>query len=124
MHARRRRHALDDDLVDAERRVLDRRGRAASATVSMRTPRRRDVELHAPAEEEAGIVVAEHEVGVGDRRLGAAEAVAGGPGIGAGRVRADLQQADLVDGRDRAAAGADLDHVDHRRLDRQARAAA
>ena len=35
-------------------------------------------------------------------------------------MRADLQQADLVDRGDRAAAGADLDHVDHRRLDRQA----
>jgi hypothetical protein len=31
-----------------------------------------------------------------------------------------LSRPDLVDGRDRAAAGADLDHVDHRRLDRQA----
>ena len=56
-------------------------------------------------------------VTVGSR---AAAAVAGRAGIGAGGVRADLQQPDLVDRGDRAAAGADLDHVDDRRLDRQA----
>ena len=35
-------------------------------------------------------------------------------------MRPDSEQPDLVDRGDRAAAGADLDHVDHRRLDRQA----
>ena len=79
-----------------------------------------EVERHAAAEEEAGIVVAEHEIGVGHRRLRAAHAVAGRTGVGARRMRADLEQADLVDRRDRAAAGADLDHVDDGRLDRQA----
>ena len=92
-------------------RLGDRRHRAL---------RRVEIERHAAAEEEARIVVAEHEIGVGHGRLRAAHAVAGRARIGARRMRPDLQQADLVDRRDRAAAGADLDHVDDRRLDRQA----
>ena len=35
-------------------------------------------------------------------------------------MRADAQQADLVNRRDRTATGANFDHVDDRRLDRQA----
>ncbi len=97
--AERRRHALGD-----------------------RPPRAVEVERHPAAEEVAGIEVAEHEVGVGDGRLGAAAAVADRAGIGAGRVGPDAQQAERVDARDRAAAGADLDHLDHADLDRQARA--
>ena len=78
------------------------------------------VQRHAAAEEEAGVVVAEQEVGVGHGRLGASAPVAGRAGRGAGGMRADAEQAHLVDPGDGAAAGADLDHVDHRRLDRQA----
>ena len=40
------------------------------------------------AEEVVRVEVAEHQRGVGDRRLGAAAAVAGGTGIGAGALRA------------------------------------
>ena len=112
-------HAFDHDLVDAPGRFLDREAERRS--------NRRDglagrlqIKRHAPAQEETGIVIAEHEIGVGHGRLGAAHAVAGRTGIGAGRMRADLEQPDLVDRRDRAAAGTDLDHVDDGRLDRQA----
>ncbi len=78
------------------------------------------IQRHAAAEEEAGIVVAQQQVGVGHRGLGAAARVARRPRIGARRMRTDAQQSHLVDRGDRAAAGADLDHVDDRRLDRQA----
>ena len=44
-----------------------------------------------------------------------------GPGSAPAECGPDAQQPDLVDRGDRAAAGADLDHVDDRRLDRQAR---
>src|SRR5215475_6922979 len=68
------------------------------------------VEAHAAAEEELGVEIAEQQVGVGDGGLAAPEVVAGGPGIGARAVGADLQQAHAVHARNRAAAGSDLDH--------------
>ena len=112
-------HALGDDAVDAPRRLNWREAEAA-ADRGERALGGGAIERHAAAEEEGGIVVAEQQVSVGNGGLGAAAAVAGGAGIGAGGMRADAQQADLVDGGDGAAAGADLDHVDDRRLDRQA----
>ena len=59
-------------------------------------------------------------MGVGRGGLGAALAVAGRAGIGAGALRADAQHAAVVDPGDRAAARADRDDVEHRRADRQA----
>jgi hypothetical protein len=59
--------------IEAERRSNRRDGLA----------RRLEIKRHAPAQEEAGIVIAEHEIGVGHGRLGAAHAVAGRTGIGA-----------------------------------------
>ena len=53
------------------------------------------------AEEIVGIEPAEHDVGVGDGRLGAAAAIADRAGIGARAVRADLERADVVDPGDR-----------------------
>ena len=61
---------------------------------------------------------AEHEVGVGDGRLCAAAAIADRPGIGAGALRPDRDQPGSIDTRDRAAAGADRMHGDHRHMDR------
>ena len=78
------------------------------------------VELHRAAEEIVRVEPAEHHIGVGDGRLGAAAAIADRAGIGAGALRADLERADVVDPGDRAAAGADLDHVDHRQHHRMA----
>ena len=63
---------------------------------------------------------AEHEIGVGDGRLRAAAAVAGGTRHRLGAARADPQRAALVDPRDRAAAGADRVDVDDRDADRDA----
>ena len=106
--------------------------KAASSTLTPSGPAMRrsiasraaaDVEAHAAAEEGGRVEVAEHEVGVGHRRLAAAEAVAGRAGIGARRVGADGDESERVDPGDRAAAGADLDHVDHGDAHRQARAA-
>ena len=69
------------------------------------------VERHAAAQQ-ARRQLAQHDVGVGHRRLGAAAAVGGGPGLGAGALRAHRQRA-AGDPGDRAAAGADGHHVDH-----------
>jgi len=48
------------------------------------------VERHPPAEKEAGVEVAEQQVGVGHGRLAAALAAAGWARIGAGALRSDL----------------------------------
>ena len=94
------------------------------ADMRCRSPlrRRSASSLHAAAGEAVGADAAEHDIGVGDGRLGAAAAVAGGPGLRAGAFRADLDARERIDCRDRAAAGADLDHLDHRDADRQAAA--
>ena len=78
------------------------------------------VERHVATEERVGVEQAEHDVGVGDRRLGAATAVGGRARLGAGRLRPDLQQAELVDAGERSAAGTDLDEVDRRHGAREA----
>ena len=121
MDARGGGHALGDRAMDAGGR-LERGQSELRADGGEGAFGRIAVERHAAAEEEARIVIAEHQIGVGHGRLAAAAAIAGRARIGARRMRADAQKPDLVDRRDRAAAGADLDHVDHRRLDRQARA--
>ena len=82
--------------------------------------RRVEIELHLAAEEAVGAEAAEHQVGVGDGRLGAAEAVADRARRGAGAFRADAQRVADLDAGDAAAAGADLLDVDHRHLHRQA----
>ena len=53
------------------------------------------------------------EVGVGDGRLRPATAVAGGPGLGPGRLGPDAQRAAAVAPGDRTAAGADRVDVEH-----------
>ena len=94
----------------------------AAGDLGHRLARRPRVEGHVAAEEVVGVEDAEQQIGVGDRRLGAALAVAGRARVGAGRLRPDLQQAEVVDPGERAAAGADLDQVDRRHGDREARA--
>ena len=78
------------------------------------------VERDVAAQRRPGGQQAEQQVGVGDRRLGAAVAVAGGPGPGARGARADAQGAARVAPADRAAAGADGVDVEHRQRDRAA----
>ena len=79
------------------------------------------VEPHLAAEEVSGIEPAEHEIGVGDGRLGAAAPVAGRPGHRAGAARPDIEAALIVEPGDRAAADADFENVDHVAADREAR---
>ena len=85
-----------------------------------RLARQAVVERHAAAEQASRREPAEHEVGVGDGRLRAAPAVAGGPGLRAGALRPDLHQAVAIEPRDRAAAGADGVDVERRQPHRKA----
>ena len=58
----------------------------------------------------------EHDVGVGDRDVGAAAGVAERPGVRAGRLGTHLERTLRRQPGDRATAGADGHHVDHRDL--------
>jgi hypothetical protein len=112
-------HVLIDQAEDAPcgRGALEADGRA---DVFIDRPRcSGGVEPHLSAEEEPRIEVAQQQVCVGDGRPVASEPIARRAGIGTGRFRTDGEQAQGVDTRDGAAAHADLDHVDGRRLDRQ-----
>ncbi len=77
-----------------------------------RGTRRLRIEARAPAQEARGVEQAQHQVGVGHRRRGAAPAIAGGPRRGARALRADVQDAARVHPRDRPAAGAQGVDVD------------
>ena len=78
------------------------------------------VERHPATEESLRIDAAEDDVGVADRRFRAALPVARRTGGGARAPWADAERAALVDVRDRAAAGADRVHVEHRHEERVA----
>ena len=107
---------------DAERGLRARRGPSSRAERRRAPPRRAPrSSVTSPPSTAPSAEVAEHEVRVGHRRLLAAAAVAGRAGLGARRARADPQRAAGVEPRDRAAAGADRVHVDHRQPDRHAR---
>ena len=99
-----------------------RRGRVARRTASTTARAASTSSVIAPPRKKAGSRIAEQQVGVGHGRLAPAAAVAGRAGLRAGAVRPDLQQAERVDPGDAAAAGADLDHLDHRHSHRQAAA--
>ena len=77
------------------------------------------IEAHLAAEKELGVEVAEHHVRVGQGRAGAALCVAGGPGVRPRALRPDPNETALVDPGERAPSGADLDHVDDRKLHRK-----
>ena len=99
-------------LLDAQRKALGQRLEGAACGFA--------VELHTAAEEGTRPDRADDDMGVGGRGLGAAAAITGRAGIGAGALRADAQHAAIVDPGERAAAGAHGNDVEHGRADRQA----
>ncbi len=122
MHAGGSRHAFRDNGVDALGRGFDRQPERHGDCLQ-RLARGRNIEPHLATQKERRIIETKHEIGVGDSRLRAAIAVARRSWRRARRVRPDAQQTDFIGARNRATAGADFDHVDDRRLDRQARTA-
>ena len=122
MHARGVGHVLVDHLDDAERRHLRRRGRAGRRPrASQRIARRRGVEPQRPAGEARGVVAAERQVGIGHRRFACRRGHSRpGPGSAPALSGPTAMRPIAVDMRDRAAAGADLHHLDHRDAQRQA----
>jgi hypothetical protein len=81
--------------------------------------RRVDVEAHAPAQEEIGIEITQHEVRVRHRGLASAERVAGGAGIGPRAVGPHLQEVHAIEACHGSAARPDLDQLDDRDADGQ-----
>ena len=99
-------HLRVDDPEDADRDLL-RLHPELLAHLRERAQRELPVELHPAAEKRARVEIAEHEVGVGDGRVRPAEPVARRPGVRAGALRPDSQEAALVDPGDAAAPRAD-----------------
>ena len=120
VRADRQRHVVVDDLEDPERGIGHAEAERLRHLLLDRLARQVRVELQVAAERQVGVEAAEHDLGVGHGRLLAAAAVAGRPGLRAGRARADVEAARLVDVGDRAAAGADRHEIDHRRQHRMA----
>ena len=112
-------HVGVDDAMDAVRRGQPIDAERCGDAVDRRLGRA-PVEPAPPAEKARRVEIAQHQVGVGDRRLGAALAVAGRARNRTGARRADMQDAALVDPRDRAAAGADAGDVEAVERDRVA----
>ena len=74
-----------------------------------------------PSQKILGAQVSQSQVGVGNRWLVSAFAVAGRTGVSPGAVRADTQDAARIDARDAPTAGAERVYVDHRNGDLPAR---
>src|SRR3984893_1169767 len=110
VHPRRGGHVLVHDAVDARGGLLLGQGQARRQAPD-RLASSLQVERHGAAQEEMRVQVAEEEVRVGYRGLNAALAVAGRPRLGARAVGTHLGQAELVEARDAATTGADLDKV-------------
>ena len=103
-------------LDDAERGLDRRRGRAARATLLCDAAPRRLPRRAASRRRGSASALMRPSTRLASVTVGsvAAPAVADRAGIGAGAARPDLQRADFVEPGDAAAAGADLDDVDHR----------
>ena len=77
-------------------------------------------DLERSADEGFDSHVAEQYVGIGDSWLGAAALVGRRSRERAGRARANIEETELVLGRDGSSPGADLDHLDRLDLERKA----
>ena len=122
MHAGGVGHVLIHQLVDAPCRLGHRQPHRSGDPGLDGPAGRFGVEFHAAAQEVVRIEVSEDQVGIGDGRLGPAQAVADRARVRPGRLRSDLEQPELVDPGYRTSPRPDLDHLDHRHLHRQTRA--
>ena len=99
----------------AGRGVLDREAERPGELGLDRLARQRAVERDGAAGQRARAQASEHELRIGDGRVLAAQPVGRRSGPRAGALRADMQQARIVDPGDGAAARADGVDFDRRR---------
>ena len=119
MHARGIRHVLGDDFCDcerAERGVYFERLRDVAGYGNFRTG---GFKRDAAAGKALRVEEAHRAVRIGHRCMHAAARVARRAGLGTCAVGADLHALEIVDSRNRAAARADLHHLDDGDADRQ-----
>ncbi|MNO98127.1 hypothetical protein D3C76_898620 [compost metagenome] len=110
-------HVQVDQGDDADRRAFDADAQGFGDFAPDRLYGGLAIEPDAAAQQRAVGQVTQGQVGVGHGRLGAALAVAHRSRVGAGAARADLEHAEVVEVGDRAAAGAEGFHLDHRHAD-------
>ena len=122
VHARGVRHVLVDHLADAERRMFGDEAERAADPPGDRALRRRRRRARSCRRR----ISADRCGRAPHRRRSRSARCRPGrsrrPGLRAGAVRPDGDALERVKPRDRAAAGADLDHLDHRNAQRQAAA--
>ena len=122
VHARRIRHVLAHHLVHRVGRHRPGKAERFADLAFQRPIRQLGLQRNGAAGERRRIDHAQCHVGVGHGRQGAAAAVAGGARLGSRTLRPHRDALQRIHLRDRAAAGADLDHLDHRDAHRQAAA--
>src|SRR5574337_1611446 len=105
-------------MENSQRGFRDRESELVRDLLLDRLVRKFGSERQIASEELVGVHPPEHHLGVGHRRLRAAAVVAGWARIGAGRARADIESARLVDIGDRTAAGANGNEVEDRKSTR------
>ena len=122
VHARSIRHILGDNLRDrerAQRRIdFERLGDIAHD----RGFRTCGLQCDPAAGKSLRIQQTHRAISIGHGRAVAATSVACRAGLGPGTIRADLHALEIIHARDGTAAGADLDHFDHRYANRQSAA--
>ena len=109
-------HVRIGDADDSGRRLLEAQAERRPDPVHDCAPGGFEVELHLAAEESIGVQPAQHDVRVGNGRLGSAAPIRGGAGLGARALRPDVQAVSNIEPRDAARPctdGVDLDHGQH-----------
>ena len=119
MDAEGARHVLIHRLVDAARGALDREAERVRNPLLDCRMRERATNRDAAVAEVCFGEEAQNHGGVGQGRRVAAAVVAGGPRRGAGAAWPDRDHPAIVDRRDAATAGADLDEIDRRDHERK-----
>ena len=109
-------HVRVDDLDDSPRGLDDVQAQRRGDALGDRLAGALDVEPRAAAKEVGRVQPAQHQVGVGDRGLRAARAVADRARLRARAGRSDREHALRAHARDTPAAGADGVHVEHRQV--------
>ena len=120
MNPRGVRHVLIDDLRDAVGAGRDGERQWLGHILCDGAARALQIERQSALGEGLRVEIADDRIGIRHRRPGSAALVAGRPGFGRGTLRADGDPAEGIDRGDRAAAGADFDHLGHRNAHRQA----
>ena len=122
MHARCRRHGLIHNAANAKRGIIGTHAQLGGKITTHGACDGVEVKRHFATEEIGRIKPAQHQIGIGHRRLNPAAPVADRPWLGARAPRANLHQPGSgINPRDGTTTGADFDHIHDGDFQRQAR---